>query len=512
MKPVPLLYACAHAADFPAQALLRLRPELRSQPAAILEGRAPLDFVCSLNRQAQLAGGTRGMTRVEAEHIAGLRLLPRSLQTEAAARAVVLECAANFAPQTEDASSQAACACVLDIAGTERLFGPPEALARRLRAALGGAGFRASVAVSSNFHAARLKAAVSRGVIVIPPGEEAAALASLPIGLLDFDEDAAEIFSNWGIRTLGELAALPESDLVVRLGNRARTWRNLALGVEAHTFEPVEAAFALEEVCDLDAPAERADSLLFLAARMIDCLAARAAAHALALASLSVRMTLEGGGTYRRVIRHAVPTLDRKFLLKLLQLEFVAHPPQAAVMQMALAGEAGNLSKVQLGLFTPQTPEPSRLDMTIARLKAIAGEDRVGTPVLEDTHRRGSFHVEDFAPSDALRAAPATGKVQPRAALRRVRQPTPVRVYLRDEKPAVFRAGPCDYTVLAAYGPWRSSGCWWTTEAWDQEEWDVLAEQCDRRDRCGADDGAAIACLLVHDRIENQWRLEAFYD
>ena len=503
LKPASFLYACAHVANFPAQALLRLHSELRSKPAAILEGRAPLEFVCSLNRHARQAGATLGMTRVEAEHIAGLRLLPRSPQTEAAARAVVFECAANFAPQVEDASGPAACACLLDITGTERLFGPPETLARRLRAALGEAGFRASIAVSGNFHAARLKAASSRGLTVIPPGAEAAALAPLPVGLLEPDEDAAEIFSNWGIRTLGELAALPEPDLVVRLGDRARVWRNLALGVEAHTFEPVEAASALEEVCDLDAPADHADSLLFLAARMIDCLAARAAAHAMALASLSVRMTLEGGSVCRRVIRPAVPTLDRKFLLKLLQLELAAHPPRAAVIQMALSAEVGHASKMQLGLFTPQTPEPSRLDVTLARLKAIAGEDRVGTPALEDTHRPGSFHLEDFTPSYAARDAAAVGHAQPRAALRRMRPPAPACVYLREEKPAFFRTGGCDYTISAAYGPWRTSGCWWAMEAWDVEEWDVLAD---------GRDGAAFACLLVHDCIQNQWRLEAFYD
>lgn len=512
--PNPSLYACVHADDFPAQALLRLRPELRSQPVAVLEGRAPLEFVCSLNRHARLAGASRGMTRVEAEHVPGLRLLPRSLQTETGARGVIFECAANFAPQMEDVSGPAACACVLDIAGTERLFGPPEMLARRLRTALATAGFRAAAAVSSNFHAARLKAAVSRGVTVIPPGEEAAALAPLPISLLgigighgeDFDEDAAEIFVNWGIRTLGELAALPESDLVVRLGVRARTWRNLACGVEPHTFQPVEAAFALEEVCDLDTPVDRADSLLFLGARMIDCLSARASAHALALASLTLRMALEGGGAYRRVIRPAVPTIDRKFLLKLLQLELAAHPPQAAVMQIVLSAESGHTSKVQLGLFTPQTPEPSRLDVTIARLKAIAGEDRVGSPMLEDTHRPGSFHLEEFAPTDSIQAPAARGEARPRAALRRMRPPLPVRVYLHEAKPASFRAGQCDYTVAAAYGPWRTSGCWWTTDGWDAEEWDVLA---DRRDGSGS---AAVACLLVHDFAQNHWRLEAFYD
>jgi protein ImuB len=509
--PNPTLYACLYIADFPAQALLRLRPDLRSQPVAILEGRAPLELICSLNRHARLSGAVTGMTRVEGEHVSGLRLLPRSLQTEAAARSVVLECAANFAPQIEDVSGPAACACVLDIAGTERLFGPPETLARNLRAALATAGFRASVAVGSNFHAARLKAAAARGVTLIPPGYEADALAPLPISLLNpdrsgyLDEDSAEIFADWGIRTLGELAALPESDLVVRLGDRARLWRNLALGTQPHTFQPVKSAFALEELCDLDAPVDRADSLLFLGARIIDCLSARAVAHALALASLTVQMVLEGGGIYRRVIRPAVPTIDRKFLLKLLQLEIAAHPPQAAVMQIAISAEAGQTSKVQLGLFTPQTPEPSRLDVTIARLKAIAGEDRVGSPVLENTNRPDNFHLEIFAPVDSPAAA-TQGGTQPRAALRRMRPPLPVRVSVRAAKPVSFRAGRCDYAVSTAYGPWRTSGCWWTTDPWDAEEWDVLA---DRHDGSGS---APVACLLVHDRVHNQWRLEAFYD
>lgn len=506
IAPNPALYACAYAADFPAQALLRLRPELRSQPVAILEGRAPLEFVCSLNRHARLQGAVVGMTRVEAEHIAGLRLLPRSLQTEAAARAVVFECAANFAPQIEDASGPASCACVLDISGTERLFGPPETLAQRLRASLAAAGFRASVAVSNNFHAARMKAAFSRGVSVIPAGEEAAALAPLPITLLDLDADFAEVFANWGIRTLGELAGLPESDLVVRLGERARTWRDLARGTHAHTFEPVVAAFELQEICDLDTPVDRADSLLFLGARMIDCLTARASSHALALASLTVQMALEGGGVHRRVIRPALPTIDRKFLLKLLQLEFAAHPPQAAVVQMALTAEAGQSSKVQLGLFTPQTPESSRLDVTIARLKAIAGEDRVGSPVLEDTHRPGSFHLENFVLSDAPIAPSPVTAAHARAALRRMRPPLPVCVSMTAEKPAWFRTSECDYAVSTAYGPWRSSGCWWSGADWNSEEWDVLA--CRR----GDSGNSPVACLLVHDCTHNKWRLEAFYD
>ena len=501
----PELYACAHAEEFPAQALLRLRTGLESQPLAVLEGRAPLETVCSLNRAARLKGASLGMTRLEAESIRGLRLLTRSYETEAAARAVFLECAAHFSPRIEAASQGTACACVLDIAGSELLFGPAHTLAERLRGSLASAGLRASIAVSANFHAARLKAAATRGITVIPYGQEAAALGKLPLAALNLQPEHAETFVLWGIRTLAELAALPEIDLVTRLGPQAVDWRNLARGVLTHTFQPLEADFSLQEFCAFDTPVDRTDSLLFIAARMIDCLATRAATRALSLASLVVQMELEGGRAYQRTIRPALPTTDRKFLLKLLQLEIAAHPPQAAVVSVTLIAEAGQSSKVQLGLFAPQTPEPTRLDVTIARLKAIAGDDRVGSPVLEDTHRPGSFRMESFAvpnPSSASKPSQSS-QARPRMALRRMRPPVPVRVQLHALKPVAFRDCEQSYKVAAAYGPWRTSGCWWSTEVWNTEEWDVLAE---------TSSGSSVACLLVRDCARNAWCIEAFYD
>lgn len=494
------LYACIHAAEFPAQALLRLRPELRALPLAVLEGRAPLESVCSMNGHACEKGVVRKMTRVEAEAIAGLRLLPRSLESEASARAVLLECAANFSPRIEDASVGTVCTCVLDIAGMERLFGPPEAIARRIRAALAAAGFRAALAIGANFHAARIKAAFTRGVAVIAEGAEAGAMAALPIEALNLAEDRAETFALWGIRTLGELAALDEADLVTRLGAAASGWWKLALGAHAHTFQPMEPEFRLEEFCEFESPVEQIESLLFVCARMMDCLVERAAGRALALALVRVKMKLEGGQAHTCAIRPALPSIDRKFLLKLLQLEIAAHAPKHGVIALTLSAEAGQTSELQLGLFLPQTPEPARLDVTIARLKAIVGADRVGSPVLKDTHRAGSFRMENFA---------FTGKVSaprcdsPRLALRRIRPPEPVRVVQQAMRPAVFQDKRNSYQVQAAYGPWKTSGCWWSMDGWDLEEWDVLAE-----DRSGS----AVACLLVCNRTRNAWHLEAFYD
>lgn len=494
------LYLCVHATEFPAQALVRLRPELQPEPVAVLEGRPPLEAICALNRQARQMGAAWGMTRLEAEGIPGLRLVKRSIESEEAARAVLLECAEHFTPRMEDASQGTACSCVLDIAGTGLLFGPPETLAHRLRAALASTGFRVSLAVSANFHAARLKAAASRGVAIIPEGEETSALSRLPLSVLGLAPDHAETFAVWGIRTLGELAELPEVDLIARLGQPARQWRELACGVLPHIFQPLVPDFTLKEFCEFETPVEQVDSLLFVGARMLDCLVGRAASRAMSLASLTLQMELEGGSTHHGVIRPALPSTDRKFLLKLLQLEFAAHPPQAAVLSFTITAEAGQSSKVQLGLFAPQMPEPSRLDVTIARLKAIAGEDRVGSPILEDKHRPGSFRMEDFA----VPASSGTAKTEsPRLALRRMRPPVPVSVAMHANRPVRFRDLEHNYEVTAAYGPWRASGCWWSTEGWDEEEWDVLATTQDR---------ASVACLLMRDCSQNAWHLVAFYD
>ncbi len=339
-----------------------------------------------------------------------------------------------------------------------------------------------------------------RGMVVIPEGEEANALARLPIAALALAEEHAETFALWGIRTLGELAAMPEADLVARLGSQARTWSALARGSAEHVFQPMEPALSLEEFCEFDAPVEQADALLFIGARMIDCLVARTAARALAPASLAVRMKLDGSGGHERTIRPALPSTDRMFLLKLLQLEIAAHPPQAAVVALTLAAEAGRSSQIQLGLFAPQTPEPSRLDVTLARLKAIVGDDRVGSPVLEDTHRADSFRIEGFV---VRGRAVEPGAQTARVALWRVRPAAPVSVVLRAMKPVAFRDRENRFEVTAAYGPWRTRGCWWSAGVWEGEEWDVLAVNSD---------GASIACVLTCDRARSSWRLEAFYD
>jgi len=459
--------------------------------------------VCALNAKARAMGVARGMTRVEVETFDAVAALTRSLAEEAAARAALLECAGTFSPRVEDRSDSSAFLCAIDIAGTEKLFGPPDVLAQRLLGRVRGLGVEASVAVSGNFNAA---ICLARGRpmqrSVIQRGSEAAELAPLPIAVLDLAQEHAEIFALWGIRTLGALAALPEKELVSRLGQEGKRLRQLARGELPHLFVPVEPAFALEERIELDAPVELLEPLLFVVGAMLEQLILRATARVLALASVTATLALEGGATHTRTVRPALPNNDRAMWIKLLHLDLEAHPPQAAIVGLALSAESGSTSKVQLGLFSPQLPEPMRLDVTLARIRAIVGEERVGRAVLADTHRPDSFRMERFAiTSAAARKDGARGA--PAAAMRQLRPAERVAVTLRAERPAAFDFRERRYEVERAYGPWLSDGDWWTPSLWGWEQWDLIAR---------AGDGERLCCCVVRDVLRNVWQMVGLYD
>ena len=506
------LYLCVHVREFPAQALLRLRPELRSQPVAVLDGEAPFQQVCSLNPSARSLGVVAGMSRAEMESFPSVALLKRSLHEEQAARTALLECAGSFSPRVEDNSSDESFGCVLDIAGTEKLFGTAQTLATRVKQAFATLGVTGSIAVSVNFHTAVCLAQghLSRQQpVVVPADEERGTLASLPISVLNLSPEHAETFAQWGVATLGVLAMLPEKDLIARLGQEGQRLRRLARGEHPHLFLPVEPALALEERIELDSPVEMLDSLLFGVAPMLEQLIVRAEARVLSLAVLVVEFGLEGGAVHTRTVRPALPSNDKHLWLKLLHLDWVAHPPQAAVLALRLKAETGEVGKLQLGLFSPQLPEPGRLDVTLARIRAVVGEDRAGSVELKDCHGPDSFRMKPFS---VVQAAGET-RVEPRlpaAVMRQLRPPERVAMTIRNRRPYLFYFRGVAYQVEKNYGPWRAAGGWWSEGQWSIEEWDIVARA---RDKNFSDRTTAIlCCCLMRDVVREHWRVEALYD
>jgi protein ImuB len=501
-------YACVDVKEFPLQALLRLRPELQNKPVAVLNGEPPFEQVCSLNGAARTLGIALGMTRLEMEMFPTAIALPRSRAEEAAARAALLECAGGFSPRVEDQSSDSCFTCVIDIAGTETLFGSPDTLGVSLLKKTQALCVQASIAVSSNFHAARCLArghSTGKCIRVVPRGMECAALTPLPLTVLDLSPEHAETFSMWGITTLGALANLKETELITRLGQRGKEMRLLARGESSHLFRAIEPSLALEERMEHDSPIELLDSLLFIVGVMLDQLIVRAQSRILSLASITLHLDIEGSTTHTRTVRPALPNNDRKLWLKLIHLDLQAHPPQGAILGLTLSAQTGNTSKVQLGLFSPQIPEPMRLDVTLARIRSIVGEGCAGHVVLKDTHRPEAFRIEPFAvpSSTALDAKPITQRV----AMRQLRPAEIVTVTVRNRQPGSFIFREKRYTVERAYGPWAAGGDWWKPTLWSLEQWDLVAKAQDATDHA-----TWLCCCLIHDLTQDHWQVEALYD
>src|ERR1700733_657485 len=496
-------YACVDVKEFPLQALLRLRPELQSKPVAVLDGEPPFEQVCSLNSAARTLGIALGMTKLEMEMFPTALVLARSHAEEAAARAALLECAGAFSPRVEDRSSDSYFTCVIDIAGTETLFGSPDALGESLLKKTKALGIQVTIAISSNFHAARCLARghSGTGIRVVPRGMECAALAPLPLTVLELSPEHTETFSMWGITTLGALGSLAETELIARLGQAGKELRQLARGESPHLFTALEANFALEERMDLDSPVELLDSLLFIMGVMLDQLIVRAQSRILALASVTLHLGLDGVTAHSRTVRPALPNTDRKLWLKLIHLDLQAHPPQAAILSLRLNAEPGSTSKVQLGLFSPQVPEPMRLDVTLARIRSIVGEGCVGQAVLKDTHRPDAFRIEPFVVPSTTASDKKVGTR--RLAMRQLRPPEIVIVKVHDRQPDSFVFREKRYTVKRAYGPWSSAGDWWNPTLWSLEQWDLVAR---------GHDSASLCCCLTRDLMQERWQIEALYD
>jgi protein ImuB len=297
------------------------------------------------------------------------------------------------------------------------------------------------------------------------------------------------------------LAELPESSLIARLGQEGKRLRQLARGELPHLFLPVEPAFTLEERIELDNPVELLDSLLFVIGIMLEQLVLRATARIFALASVTVLLTLEGDTFHTRTVRPTLPTNDRQLWLKLIHLDLAAHPPQAAIMALTLTAEPGSTSKVQLGLFSPQLPDPGRLDVTLARIQAIVGEECAGSAVLKDTHKPGAFRMEPFSvPSASPETLPVRSQ---QAAMREIRPAEPVAVTLGDKRPVGFFFRNRRYLVEQAYGPWAMSGEWWNDASWRHQQWDLVAR---------SHDGAMLCCCLTYQPAQECWQMVALYD
>lgn len=514
------MFVAVFIPDFPVEAVVRhLDAVAREGAVAVFDGTPPLVHVIAVNDKARAHGAEAGMTKVQAESVPGLLLKPRSAAQEASAHAALLDCAHGFSPRVE---STAPDTVLVDIAGLEPLFGPPAKIARELARRAAEMELEARVGVASNPDAALNAARGFPGITVIPQGKEAARLGELPVDVLAPSVEILETLDRWGVRTFRGLAALPPLAISERLGQEGLRLQALARGETQRPLAPVAETFDFSETLELEEPVDLLEPLAFLLGRLLEQVCARLNARALATNELRLTLGLEvhndvelssardgvtQSAVHQRTLRLPVPMQDSKVFLKLLQLDLNSHPPAAPVKKVMLVAEPVRPRATQNGLFVPAAPEPERLELTLARIRKALDDltgERVGTPQLVNTHRPDAFRMAHFAPRPPQAVAITPPKPEPVSALRMFRPALPAKVELRRGVPAVIFFNGQRGQVIAAAGPWRSSGDWWGPSTWSRDEWDVAVAITQKQE-------TNVGLYRVY-AAEGEWWVEGAYD
>ena len=523
--------ACVFVPQLALQAVLRRTPDARGGPVAVLEvggsgdtgpsngsgkARAKRARVTEVSTEARREGVRAGMTGAQASAVcAGLRLLTVTAADREAASAALADVGFAFAPRIERGGNGIVFERIFfDIEDLARLYPAGEtAIAQAVQAAAARVGLGVRVAIAASKGLARLATRAHELALVPTAAVPArAALASIPVELLAEEVQGnpalphahlATAFRRWGLRTAGDVAALPVDAVGLRLGPAGARACRLARGLDDEAFVPQLPADALEEAIELDYPVAELEPLSFLLRGLIDRALVRLRGRSLACAGLTLRLALDPRGVDVRSVPIAAPTSDAATLLQLARLDLARRPPAAPIVGVHLLALPARARATQLDILRPAGPAPDRLAATIARLAALVGPDNVGAPAAEETWREEAIAVTPFEVA-ARRAGPSRCATPPggdlRLTIRRRRPPEEIEMLLDREGPTAFRGRETTARVLIAAGPYRLSGEWWREGGnFQREYWDMHAS-----------DGAV---YRVHqDRRDGRWYLDGYYD
>src|SRR5207302_954091 len=300
---------------------------------------------------------------------------------------------------------------------------------------------------------------------------------------------AQEIFAilhKWGIHTLGQLAALDKQQLGARLGPDAvRMWER-ANGQSNRLLKLVRPPESFEERFEFENEIETAEPLLFMLSRFLKQLALRLSAIYLVARELTLRIIFSNKQSYERVFKIPQPTNDVDLLFRMLQTHLENFKSEHPIVAVALTAQPIRPASQQFGLFETALRNPQQLYETLARLSALLGSDRVGTPIKEETHRPDAFRMEPFSwtQNDEARmsndernsrTAQRPSLQISRPALRRFRPPANTSVFVSEAR--YLESDKIRGQVIDQSGPFLFSGNWWDEKSWARAEWDMQLEE-----------------------------------
>ncbi len=458
-------YAVLLAPDFALQALRRAEPALRGKAVALAQGEGRKARLAEVSCEATTVEPGLAVTLAMAR-CPGLIIRTREPNAEAEANRLMLAAAFTLSPRVESTSDGC---CTVDLQGADRRH--TEAQMHAGVAELAAAGLVVRIGAGATPLLASFAARRTNSVLLVDDPREF--LAGLPVALAEPISVQADVLRGWGIATLGQLTALAKAEIGRRLGtDGVRLWERAA-GETTRVLRLVEPAKTFAAEWTYEMPVESMEPLLFRLQRFAECVALELRGAGFVAEKLALTLLLEDESDYRRDFRLPEPGANVDGWMRVLHGHLENVRTEARVAGVRLVATPARPAEKQDGLFDTGLRDPVVFWENLARLGALVGDDRVGTPVVSDTWRPDAVALEK--PAEVVLTPEAEPVHPPRGlTLRRFRPPWPARV---DAEGASFTKLDSDVVagaVRAARGPFRFSGEWWRPgDAWAVEVWHV---------------------------------------
>ncbi|MCC4254769.1 MAG: DNA polymerase Y family protein [Pseudomonadota bacterium] len=355
----------------------------------------------------------------------------------------------------------------LDLTGTTHLFGGEERFCRRLRAFLKRLGFTARIAIAGTPGAAYALARFGReDMTLLTAGQEAQALADLPLVALRLEPEALVSAVRFGLENIADLYSMPRGPLARRLGLKTVERLDQARGLVSEPIIPVAPTDALVVTRHLLEPIGTAESITQVISDLVDDLVILLLQRGVGARTVLLTAVRVDGEPQRLGIGASRATRDARHLKRMFGLRLAQVDPGLGIETMHLAVPHHEpLGAEAAGALLETSRKGGDLGPLVDQLSARVGEAALF---------RLSAHESDvperavrlIAPLDAPRAWPCWKR--PVRLLRRPELLSNVVALMPDHPPRRFSWRRQDYRVVAGDGPERIHGEWWRSQS---EKW-----------------------------------------
>src|SRR3954447_12024329 len=337
--------------------------------------------VMACSAAARADGVRRGLRRREAQgRCPELTIVEHDPAGAARAFEPVVAAVEDFAPGVEILRPGV---CAVGTRGPSRYFGGDEALSTKVAATVEDVTSAAcAIGIADGVFAAQLAA---RQATIVPRHGSPAFLAPFPVAALDCPE-LVNLLVRLGIRTMGDLAALPAQAVLARFGPEGARCHRLARGRDERPLAARTPPPDLVVATELDPPADRIDTAAFAARALATELHQRVAALGLSCTRIRIEAETEHGESLSRLWRHdgslAAGAMAERVRWQLDGWITTRTTTAGLTLLRLAADEVAPDDGRQLGFWGGEAVADERAGRALARLQGMLGPDAVVTAVV----------------------------------------------------------------------------------------------------------------------------------